>query len=388
MPVFPLGNVAQAAALVYGVARARLARRVAGATPRTGLAFCAGPLLAAVGLLALLPLAVQPCRSAWRRALHARVGVLAAAAVAGLAGHPLPLTDVAVGDLGVAGTERPTDVLHALGTVLERRARARDDGPRARDRRRRSSRAPRPAARGGSPGSARCQIALVLVWAPAIAATGIVLGTWLLCGILAAARISPRRPAAARRRHPAREERQLDSIEGGAPVRMSVLRAIESKIEGLFEGIFGRAFRTHVQPVELARKLAKEMDEHRSVSVSRVYVPNEYTIYLSTADRAQFASYEGSLVGELQEYLGEHARREGYALLTAARVLFADRRRPRDRRVRDRDARRPARGAGSRGRRPTPARRCRRRPSRPSRSRAEPPPPGRLRRCPPRPRRR
>jgi hypothetical protein len=61
---------------------------------------------------------------------------------------------------------------------------------------------------------------------------------------------------------------------------MAVLRAIEAKIEGLFEGIFGRAFRTHVQPIELARKLVKEMDDHRSVSVSRVYVPNEYTIYL------------------------------------------------------------------------------------------------------------
>ncbi len=104
---------------------------------------------------------------------------------------------------------------------------------------------------------------------------------------------------------------------------MSVLRSIESKIEGLFEGVFGRAFRTHVQPVELARKLAKEMDEHRSVSVSRVYVPNEYDVYLSRADRAQFASYEGSLVGELQEYLAEHARREGYALLTSPRVVMA-----------------------------------------------------------------
>jgi hypothetical protein len=103
---------------------------------------------------------------------------------------------------------------------------------------------------------------------------------------------------------------------------MSVLRAIESRIEGLFEGVFGRAFRTHVQPVELARKLAKEMDEHRSVSVSRVYVPNEYTLYLSPADRSQFAAYEGSLVGELQEYLGEHARREGYALLGPPRVLL------------------------------------------------------------------
>ena len=103
---------------------------------------------------------------------------------------------------------------------------------------------------------------------------------------------------------------------------MSVLRTIESKIEGLFEGVFGRAFRTHVQPVELARKLAKEMDEHRSVSVSRVYVPNEYSIYLSAADRRQFTAYEGSLVGELQEYLTEHARREGYALLTPPRVRF------------------------------------------------------------------
>lgn len=103
---------------------------------------------------------------------------------------------------------------------------------------------------------------------------------------------------------------------------MSVLRTIESKIEGLFEGVFGRAFRTHVQPVELARKLAKEMDEHRSVSVSRVYVPNEYTVYLSSSDRAQFGAYEGSLVGELQEYLTEHARREAYALLTPPRVLL------------------------------------------------------------------
>jgi hypothetical protein len=102
---------------------------------------------------------------------------------------------------------------------------------------------------------------------------------------------------------------------------MSVLRTIESKIEGLFEGVFGRAFRTHVQPIELARKLAKEMDDHRTVSVSRVYVPNEYTIYLSTQDRRQFGGYEESLVGELEEYLAEHARREHYALLTAPRVL-------------------------------------------------------------------
>jgi len=101
-----------------------------------------------------------------------------------------------------------------------------------------------------------------------------------------------------------------------------VLRAIEHKIEALVEGVFGRAFRTNVQPVELARKLAKEMDDHRQVSVSRVYVPNEYTVFLSPDDRAQFEEYEQSLVGELQEYLSEHARRENYALLSSPRVLI------------------------------------------------------------------
>jgi FhaA, N-terminal domain/FHA domain len=102
---------------------------------------------------------------------------------------------------------------------------------------------------------------------------------------------------------------------------MSVLRSIESKIEGLFEGVFGRAFRTHVQPIELARKLVKEMDDHRNVSVSRIYVPNEYTVYLSPEDRKQFDGYEEALVGELQEYLAEHARRERYALLDPPSVL-------------------------------------------------------------------
>jgi hypothetical protein len=103
---------------------------------------------------------------------------------------------------------------------------------------------------------------------------------------------------------------------------MNVLRAIEGKIEALVEGVFGRAFRANVQPVELARKLVKEMDDHRLVSVSRVYVPNEYTVYLSPEDREQFTSYEPALKAELQDYLAEHARREGYVLLTAPTVAI------------------------------------------------------------------
>ena len=103
---------------------------------------------------------------------------------------------------------------------------------------------------------------------------------------------------------------------------MSFLRSIEQRVEGLIEGAFGRAFRTHVQPVELARKLTKEMDDHRTVSVSKVYVPNEYSVYLATDDREQFSSYEDSLLDELRQHLSEHARRERYALLTQPRVVL------------------------------------------------------------------
>jgi len=183
-PIFPLGNVAQAAAVVYGIlALAWLA--VTWRDARAGLAFWAGPLLAPLGLLALLPLAVQPARGSWRRGLHAGAGVLAAGAVAGLSGKPLPMTGLVPGDLGVAQTERPTDVLHALGTVL--------GGSSAL-----ATTAlalgivavllPWAAAHGrwGIAGLGVLQVTLVLAWAPPVPWAGLVLGTGLLCGLLLA----------------------------------------------------------------------------------------------------------------------------------------------------------------------------------------------------------
>ena len=101
-----------------------------------------------------------------------------------------------------------------------------------------------------------------------------------------------------------------------------MLRSIEQKIESLFEGAFGRAFRRNVQPVEVARKLAKEMDDYKMVSVSQVYAPNEYVVYLSPGDRGQFESYEPALIRELEQYLLEHSRREGYVLLSKPQVSF------------------------------------------------------------------
>jgi hypothetical protein len=103
---------------------------------------------------------------------------------------------------------------------------------------------------------------------------------------------------------------------------MSVLRSLEEKIAGLVEGTFGRVFRSEVRPVELARKLAKEMDEHRTVSVSRTYVPNEYVVWLSPDDRARYEGVEHSVIDELGAYLLEHARRERLALVSRPQIEF------------------------------------------------------------------
>ncbi len=103
---------------------------------------------------------------------------------------------------------------------------------------------------------------------------------------------------------------------------MSVLRNLEAKLGGLVEGAFGRAFKTSVQPVELAHKLAKEMEDNQMVSVSRVYVPNHYRVFLSPKDRDQFSSYEPALRKELSDYLLEHARQESFALSTRPQVEF------------------------------------------------------------------
>jgi hypothetical protein len=116
-PILPLGNVAQAAAVVY-TALAVVWLAIVWRDARAGLAFFAGPILAPLGLIGLLPLAVQPVRGAWRRALHAFVGVLAAAALAGLSGRALPLTGTMVDDLGVAGAESPRAVTDALVALL------------------------------------------------------------------------------------------------------------------------------------------------------------------------------------------------------------------------------------------------------------------------------
>ncbi|HWD69986.1 MAG TPA: DUF3662 and FHA domain-containing protein [Solirubrobacteraceae bacterium] len=103
---------------------------------------------------------------------------------------------------------------------------------------------------------------------------------------------------------------------------MPVLKSLESMIAGVVEGTFSRVFRSEVRPVEIARKLAREMEDHQYGTLSRTYVPNEYRVYLSPRDRDRFGSYEDALADELAGYLLEHARRERFALLSRPVIEF------------------------------------------------------------------
>jgi eukaryotic-like serine/threonine-protein kinase len=107
-PVFPLGNYAQSAALLYGLfALAWLV--LCWRDARYGLLFVCGPLLAGAGLLALVPLAVQPARGTVRRVSQAAIAILAALLVAGVAGEELPLANEPAEPLGIGPLDPVSD---------------------------------------------------------------------------------------------------------------------------------------------------------------------------------------------------------------------------------------------------------------------------------------
>ena len=116
-PVFPLGNVAEGAALLYA-AFAVFWLVLSWRDARWGLLFVTGPLLAGVGLLPLVPLVMQPARGALRRAVYGGTAVLAAALTAGLAGDELPATGAPAGSLGIAPVSSPGQIALAIRDLL------------------------------------------------------------------------------------------------------------------------------------------------------------------------------------------------------------------------------------------------------------------------------
>jgi hypothetical protein len=116
-PIFPLGNYAESAAVLYGLfALAWLA--LSWRDARWGLLFVCGPLLASIGLLGLVPLIVQPARGIVRRLAQAALAVLAALIVAGVAGDELPLEGRQAVPLGIGPLDRVTDTALTVWTAL------------------------------------------------------------------------------------------------------------------------------------------------------------------------------------------------------------------------------------------------------------------------------
>lgn len=103
---------------------------------------------------------------------------------------------------------------------------------------------------------------------------------------------------------------------------MGILSDFEDRVAGAIEGLFAGAFRSPVQPVEIAKALARAADDGRTLGVGTVYAPTAYTVALSAADTENFSSFLPTLAGELATYLVDHARESGYLLSARPTVTF------------------------------------------------------------------
>ncbi len=100
------------------------------------------------------------------------------------------------------------------------------------------------------------------------------------------------------------------------------LEQFERRLERMVEGAFAKAFRGQLQPVELGRRLTREMDLHRTVGLRGVVAPNAFHIYLATADYERFESFGDALNGELVEAVREHAAGERYSFVGPIEIVI------------------------------------------------------------------
>lgn len=99
------------------------------------------------------------------------------------------------------------------------------------------------------------------------------------------------------------------------------IRGFERRLERLVEGAFARAFKSGLRPVELGRRLVREMDDNRSVGVrGGTVVPNAFTVALSASDLEQFEGVQDRLMRELGDAAREHARDESYGFMGPVEV--------------------------------------------------------------------
>lgn len=103
---------------------------------------------------------------------------------------------------------------------------------------------------------------------------------------------------------------------------MAILRDFESRLERIVEGFFSKAFRSGIQPVELAKRILREMDAGKTVGVRGVIVPNRYVVVLSEEDRERLTGMETALGRELETVVVDGARERDFALVAKPEVVF------------------------------------------------------------------
>jgi hypothetical protein len=104
---------------------------------------------------------------------------------------------------------------------------------------------------------------------------------------------------------------------------VSVLRRFENRLEQLVSGVFARAFRSEVQPVEVAAALQREVDNSAQIlSRDRRLAPNTFRVELSPADHDRLAPYGSTLAGELSGMLHEHADQQSYVFTGPLSISF------------------------------------------------------------------
>jgi hypothetical protein len=100
------------------------------------------------------------------------------------------------------------------------------------------------------------------------------------------------------------------------------LRDFERRLGGLVEGLFSKTFRSGVQPVELAKRLVKEMDAGRTVGVNEVWAPNHFVFTLSPGDAERFEQAGAALATELKTVVRENADERGWGLVGPPEIVF------------------------------------------------------------------
>ena len=104
---------------------------------------------------------------------------------------------------------------------------------------------------------------------------------------------------------------------------VGVLQRFEHRLEGMVEGAFARAFKSELQPVEIASAVQREMDDRAAiVAQGRTLVPNDFVVELAEPDYERLQVYADSLGIELATLAREHAREQGYSFVGPVRMRF------------------------------------------------------------------